>query len=115
MKDCDVCKKLIKEKHRNMIWWKICCIIFAALTIVLGVLYFSSGAIITEKELAIEHSFNEIDGNNVIIDSEQINDSYNGTITELDYMPIFIIVAVIDVAILIIGGVFIANYFKKDL
>lgn len=105
----------MKEKYRNMIWWKICCIIFAALTIVLGILYFGSGAVVTEKELAIEHSFNEIEGGNIVIDGEQINDSYNGTITELDYIPIFCVVAIVDVAILIIGGVIIANHFKKDL
>ena len=116
--DCEVCKKLVKEKHRNMIWWKVCCIIFAALAIVLGILYFGSGAAVTETEVKIESAFNDNefgDNGTIIIDGEQYKNSYKGTITQVDYTPIICISVVACVAVLVIGGVLIANHAKKDL
>ena len=112
--DCEVCKKLIREKHQNMIWWKVCCIVFGALSIILGVLYFGSGSVVTEKEITIDKSFNGGNNGNVIIDGTQVNDSYNGTVKEEDYTPIICITVVASTAILVAGGVLIANYSKKD-
>lgn len=115
--DCKVCKQLIKEKHRNMIWWKVCCIIFAALAIVLGILYFGSGAVVTTEEVKVERNIIQNDGDNgtVIIGGEQYNGNYSGTIERKDYTPIICISVVACVAILIVGGVLIANHSKKDL
>lgn len=117
--DCKVCKQLIKEKHRNMIWWKVCCIIFAALAIVLGILYFGSGAVVTTEEVKVEHVLNdnEVGGDvgSVIINGTEYNNSYNGTVTKTDYTPIICISVVACVAILIVGGVLIANHSKKDV
>ena len=115
--DCKVCQKLIKEKHRNMIWWKVGCIIFAALAIVLGILYFGSGAVVTTEEVRIERNNIENGGDNgtVIINGNQVTDSYNGVVEHKDYTPIICISVVACVAILIVGGVLIANHSKKDL
>jgi len=115
--DCQVCKKLIKEKHRREIWWKIACIIFAALTIVLSILYFTSGKVVTEKEVTVNHNIIEANGGNgsVVIGGEQYNDSYNGTVTEVNYIPIICITIVLSCAILVIGGILIAHHFvRKD-
>lgn len=115
--DCQVCKKLIKEKHRREIWWKIACIIFAALTIVLSILYFSSGKLVQEKEIEIERSFNRntVQGEvgDINIASTINKDSYNGTVTEVNYVPIICISIVVGSAILVIGGVLIAHYFVR--
>ena len=115
--DCEVCKKLIKEKHRNVIWWKVCCIIFGALSLVLGILYFGGGAVVTETEVKIEKSFSDNtfgDDGTVIIGGQQINDSYNGIVENKDYTPIICITVIAGVAILVAGGVLIANHVKKD-
>ena len=112
--DCKVCKQLIKEKHRNMIWWKVCCIIFAALAIVLGILYFGSGAVVTETEVKIYGSEVSIDGDSGTIIIGGDSNSINGTIERQDYTPIICITVIVGVAILVAGGVIIANYAKKD-
>lgn len=112
--DCEVCKKLIREKHRNMIWWKVCCIVFGALAIILGILYFGSGSVVTEKEIKIDKSFNSGNNGDVIIDGTQYNNSYNGTVKEQDYTPIICITIIAGVAILVAGGVLIANYSKRN-
>lgn len=113
--DCEVCKKLIREKHQNMIWWKVCCIVFGALAIILGVLYFGSGAVVTETEVKLEDTNIKNNGDNgtVIIGGEQSH--ITGTIEETDYTPIICITVIAGVAILVAGGVLIANYSKKDL
>ena len=113
--DCEVCKKLIKEKHRNIIWWKISCIIFAALAIVLGILYFGSGAVVTETTITIRGTevTNGGDNGTIVIGSE--DSVINGDITQVDYTPVICISVVACVAIILIGGVLIANHIKKDL
>ena len=114
--DCEVCKKLIREKHRNMIWWKVCCIVFGALAIILGILYFGSGSVVTETQITVDKvgvdnggSNNE---NNIVIGSP--NNEYVGTVEETDYTPIICITVIAGVAILVSGGVLIANHYKKD-
>lgn len=112
--DCKVCQKLIKEKHRNMIWWKVACIIFCALAIIFAILYFGSGAVITETEVNIRGSEVSNDGDNGIIIIGDNQSTINGTIERVDYTPIICISVVAGVAILVIGGVLIANYVKKE-
>lgn len=113
--DCQVCKQLIKEKHRNMIWWKIGCIIFAALAIVLGILYFGSGAVKTETNLDVyENTIQNSGDNTIVIGSEQVGNTYSGTIERTDYTPIICITVIASIAVLVAGGVIIANYVKKD-
>ena len=112
--DCEVCKKLIREKHRNMIWWKVCCIVFGALAIILGILYFGSGSVVTESEIKLEDTNIKNKGDNgaVIIGGEQ--NTITGQVEETDYTPIICITVIAGVAILVAGGVLIANYSKKD-
>lgn len=116
MEDCKVCKQLIKEKHRRDIWWKVFCIIFGALALILGILYFSSGKIVKENEIYIEVSFNESESNggSIIIGGENIGNTVQGTITEEDYTPIICITVIAGVAVLVVGGVLIANYSKRN-
>ena len=116
MEDCKVCKQLIKEKHRRDIWWKVCCIIFGALALILGILYFGSGKMIKENEIIIEGSFNDSNssGGNIIIGGENIGNTIQGKVTEKDYTSIICITVIAGVAILVCGGVLIANYTKRN-
>lgn len=115
-KDCKVCKQLIKEKHRRDIWWKVCCIIFGALALVLGILYFSGGYVEEINEIKIDNTEIENSGDNgsIIIGGENIGNSVQGTITEKDYTPIICITVIASVAVLVAGGVIIAHNIKKD-
>ena len=112
--DCEVCKKLIREKHQNMIWWKVCCIVFGALAIILGILYFGSGSVVTETQITVDNNSIATGGDNgtIIIGGEQ--NAITGTLEETDYTPIICITVIAGVAILVAGGVLIANYAKKD-
>ena len=116
MEDCKVCKQLIKEKHRREIWWKVFCIIFGALALILGILYFGSGSIVKETQIdIIDNDFNnEGDNGSIIIGSENVNNTITGTVTEKDYTPIICITVVAGVAVLVAGGVLIANYSKRN-
>ena len=114
MNDCEVCKKLIKEKHRNQIWWKVLCIIFGAATLILGILYFGSGAVITETEISVKNTEMTNDGDNGIIIVGSNDNKINGTIEQKDYTPIICITVIASAAILVAGGVLIANHTKKD-
>lgn len=112
-KDCEVCNKLIKEKHRNDFLWKIACLILAVLSIVFAYLYFGSGAVKTETEIKIDHSTVENSGANgtIIIGNE--GEIVTGTIENTDYTPI-ICISIIFAAVIIVGGIIIAYNHKKD-
>lgn len=116
MEDCKVCKKLIKEKHRRDIWWKVFCIIFAALALILGILYFGGGSVVKETQIdIIDNNFNnEGDNGSIIIGSENVNNTITGIVTEKDYTPIICITVIAGVAVLVAGGVLIANYSKRN-
>ncbi len=114
-KDCAVCNKLVKEKHRNIIWWKIACVFFAALSIILAIFYFGSGKIVKETKIEVEHTeiVNDGDSGTIIIGDTEISDSYNGSMKEIDYTPIVCITGIICVAVLIVSGLLIVNHYKK--
>ena len=118
MEDCKVCKQLIKEKHRRDIWWKVFCIIFGALALILGILYFSSGKMVKEKHIEIyENGFvNGGDNGSIIIgsDNNNVGGTVEGVVKEHDYTPVICITVIAGVAILVAGGVIIANYSKRD-
>ena len=116
-KDCKVCQQLIKEKHRNMIWWKVFCLTFATLSLVLGILYFSSGTVVKEKHIEIyENEFTNGDNGNIIIgsDNNNVGGTIEGVVKETDYTPIICITVVVGIATIVIGGVLIANYVKRN-
>ena len=116
MEDCKVCKQLIKEKHRRDIWWKICCIIFGALALILGILYFGGGYVeeINDVEIQNSHLQNNGDNGSIIIGGENIGNTIQGTITDKDYTPIICITVIAGDAVLVAGGVIIAHNVKKD-
>ena len=113
--DCEVCTKLIKEKHRFDYLWKIACVILAALVIVLSVLYFGGGAIMTETTIQIDN----VGNNNEITDNDRTviiggGEAISGKIEEPDYTPIIVISVIVGVAILVFGGAIIAHNNKKS-
>ena len=116
MEDCKVCKQLIKEKHRREIWWKVFCIIFGALALILGILYFGGGYVEETNEVHIQGSFNDSNssGGNIIIGGENIGNTVEGTITEKDFTPIICITVIAGDAVMVAGGVIIAHNVKKD-
>ena len=116
MEDCKVCKQLIKEKHRRDIWWKVFCIIFGALALILGILYFGGGYVEETNEIRIDNTNikNGVKNGSVIIGGENIGNTVQGTITEKDYTPIICITVIAGIAVLVAGGVIIAHNVKKD-
>ena len=121
--ECEVCQMLMKEKHRNDYVWKVLCVCFLALAIVLAILYFTSGAIKTETNIKIgenTHIGNDVQnsGGNVDIDGNITiggdNGQIEGTVTSIDYTPIICITVIIAVVMLIVGGIIIANHNKTD-
>lgn len=112
--DCEVCKRLMKEKHKYGFIWKIACIIFAVLTVIFACLYFGSGAVTTETEITIDNSTIENDGdnNNIVIGNE--GEVISGTIERTDYAPIICISVIVASVIIVFGGIIVANHYKKD-
>lgn len=112
--DCEVCTRLIKEKHKFDYLWKIACVILAALVIVLSILYFGSGALTKETTYTINGNqiTNEGDNGSVIIGNE--GELEIGSSESVDYTPIVCISVVVSAAILVVGGVIIAHYVKRN-
>lgn len=111
--DCEVCKRLIKEKHKHDFLWKIACIIFAVLAVIFAFLYFGSGTVTTTTEITIDNSTVENGGDNgsiIIGDGEVIK----GTVEKTDYTPLICISVIAGAILLVGGGIIIANNFKKD-
>ena len=112
--DCEVCTRLIKEKHRFSYVWKIACVILAALVVILSVLYFGSGAMYTETTYTLYNNIISAEGDNgtIIIGSD-------GAITigsseSIDYAPIICISIIVAAAIIVTGGIIIAYHHKKS-
>lgn len=112
--DCEVCTRLIKEKHKFDYLWKIACIILGAFTIVLSILYFGSGAMTTETTYTVNGNTitNEGDDGTVIIGNE--GELEIGSSKSVDYAPIICISVVMAAAIIVVGGVVIAYNNKKS-
>lgn len=116
--DCEVCQKLIKEKHRNDFIWKVLCILFAIGMVVFMCLYFCSGALVTETTIEVTDSDigsqNEFggDNNNLVIGGQDT--AINGTITTENNATLLICCAVIIGALIIAGGIIIACHIKKS-
>lgn len=114
--DCKVCEQLIKEKHRHDFLWKIACIIFAVLALVLACLYFGNGAFTTTTEITIENTGN----NNQITDNSGTvvigngGEVITGEIERTDYAPIICISIIAGAVILVFGGIIIAHNYKKN-
>lgn len=115
-KDCEVCTKLIKEKHKADLAWKIVAIIALIVAVVFICLYFGSGAMITETTIEIDAdgfgSDNEFGDNGSIIVGTD-NNTINGTVETKDSLPLMIFCGIVVGSLIIAGGVIIANYNKK--
>ena len=115
-KDCEVCLRLIKEKHKNDTFWKVACIVCLIVAIVFMVLYFSDAVAIDETTITIDTS--EIGNNNgdntsINIGSDGVN-TINGTMQTENKSSVLIFAGIIIAAIIIVGGVFCAcNHLSK--
>lgn len=67
--DCEVCKRLIREKHRYEWVWKVACLLFAILAVVFAILFFANRQ--TAKDTTVNMDGAQIetsgDGNSIII------------------------------------------------
>lgn len=114
--DCEVCKQLIKEKHKFDFIWKIACIIFAVIAAIFICLYFGSGAMTTETQITIDN----VGIDNDIIDNDGTvivgngGEAITGTIEKTDYAPLICIAVVAGAVIIVFGGIIIANNHKKN-
>lgn len=107
-KECEICKRFVKEKYKSLKIWKTLAIIFVIIAVVLLILYFSSGSVVIDNTVEY-HSDVEIEndgGNNantnngnVVVDND--GDGHNISAVEITIM-------VISVIVLLIGGVLIA-------
>lgn len=115
--DCKVCQRLIREKHKHDFVWKIFCIIFAVLALVFAILYFSSGAIVTETTVKIDNvgNNNEITDNSGTVIIGNGGEVVTGTIESVDYTPIICISVILSAVILAIGGIIIANKIQTNI
>lgn len=113
--ECEVCQMLMKEKHRNDYVWKVLCVCFLAIAIILAILYFSSGAIKTETTYEFNDSVNDnqIQGDgNIVVGGEDTN--IDAKSTSYDYTPIVCITIIFAAVVIVVGGIIIANHNKKD-
>lgn len=112
--DCEVCQKLMKEKHKFDFLWKICCILFLAVAIIFAILYFSNTG--TNNETKVENAGNnnhiEGDGNINIAGIQSIIDG-NVENTHTDYTSIICISIICISIIFVSGGVIISHAYKN--
>ncbi len=62
--DCEVCKQLIREKHRFDIVWKVACLLFALLAVVFAILFFASRKTADETTVNMDGAQIEASGDN---------------------------------------------------
>lgn len=86
-KECQVCKKMIKEKYKHCKTWKVLAIVFICLTVLFAILYFASGDLMSSttveynNDVCIENDGDNntnTDNGNIVI--EKKNDSTGGVI-----------------------------------
>ena len=115
-KDCEVCLRLMKEKHKNDTFWKVACIVCLIVAIVFIVLYFSNAVVVDETTITIDTS--EIGNNNgdntsINIGSDGAN-TVTGTMQTENKSSVLIFAGIIIAAIIIVGGVVCAcNHLSK--
>ena len=116
-RDCEVCTRLMKEKHKSDLAWKVVAIIALIVAVVFICLYFGSGAMVTET--IIEIDADKIGSNNEMGDNGSIivgtdNGTINGTMETTDSLPLMVFCGIVVGAIIIAGGNIIASHNKKD-
>ena len=113
-KDCEVCQKLGKAKHKRDFLWKVLAIMFAVIAVVFIILYFGSGAMVSESTVTLENTQikNNGDGSNIVIGTD--NETVSGDIKTTDYSPWLIFGGIIIGSVIITGGIIIAYHYHKD-
>ena len=115
-KECEVCKRFIKEKYKSLKIWKALAISFAIITAVLLILYLSSGSVVidntfeyqNEVEIENDGGNNENTNNgNIVVDND--DNTHNVSAVEIALVTALVVV-------LLIGGGLIAYkvYRKKS-
>ncbi len=116
-KDCAVCEKLMREKHKNDAFWRVACIVCLLTAIIFMVLYFSNATLV--KETTVEIQGTEIGNNNgdntsINIGSDGSN-TVTGTMTTTENGEILIFAGIVVAAIIIGGGIIYAcNVLRKN-
>lgn len=86
-KECEVCKKMVKEKYKHYKTWKSLAIVFICLTVLFAILYFASGDLMSsttiryDNDVKIENSGDNntnTDNGNIVVEKQ--NDSTGGVI-----------------------------------
>ena len=109
-KDCEVCQKVIRNKHKHDITWKIACLFFALLSIIFMVLYFGSGSMVKKTTIQIDNTQIENGGDNGSISIGSDNGSVTGTVETKDDGSLMIFLGIIAGSIIIAGGVVVCQY-----
>ena len=116
-KDCAVCERLMKEKHKNDKFWKVACIVCLLIAIVFIVLYFSDASIGKETTITIQGT--EIGNNNG--DNTSINigsdgaTTVTGTMQTEDKSSVLIFAGILVAAIVVCGGIIYAcNVIREN-
>lgn len=115
-RDCEVCEKLMAEKHKCDIVWRVLAVIFMIATVVLAVLYFGSGALVTETEIKIDKSKigNDCGDNVDIVIGGQDNNQICGEARTVDNSTGLIVGAIIVGSVIIGGGIIIGCHIRKE-
>lgn len=102
--DCEVCKQLIREKHKYDIVWKIACLLFALLAVVFIILFFSDGGKTETTTINMDAAQIETSGdeNDVIIGGTHYE--ITGTAESKNNTVIICVTVIASVAVLLIGG-----------
>ena len=106
-KECEVCKKLVKEKYKHYRVWQALSIVFICLTVLFAVLYFASGDMfveeITENDIVVKNG-NGVNENNIITGNDS---TISGTVKSESNIGIIILVS----AVILAGGIVCGCYF----
>lgn len=71
-KECEICKQVIKAKHKRSITvWRTLAIIFMCLTVLFGTLYFANGDLFSQtvNDVEIVNDNSKNNNNNVVINN----------------------------------------------
>lgn len=105
--DCEVCKQLIREKHRLDIVWKIACLLFALLAVVFAILFFSDGGTTETTEINMDGAIIETGGDENDVTIGGTHYEITGTAETRDNTAVICLTVVASVAVLLIGGIII--------
>ena len=113
-KECEVCRKLTKEKYKHLDEkvkalnvWRVLAIVFIIVSVVFAILYFASGQMFVEKTIENNIRIENADGSNEnnVVTGE--GSTISGTIKTESNIGIIIVFC----AVIISGGIFGGCYY----